>query len=142
MSSPAPRATAFGVISTVLSWVSSVPRSASSLSASGFPPAAVPLVQSRYSSLCQPVHFGSFSSAKSSTRASTAPSISSTSPATGSIRSQLTRLGADRVGEQLGLLAQRGHLAQHVRLVRRHRGGDVLVAALAAEVGSGQPGAG
>ena len=44
--------------------------------------------------MCQPVHFGSSTLAKSSTRASTAPSICSTSPAIGSIRSQLTRLGA------------------------------------------------
>ena len=44
-----------------------------------------PFSHSRYSSLCQPVHAGSSSFSKSSTRASTAPSMSEISPAIGSI---------------------------------------------------------
>jgi len=91
---PAPSATAFGVISIVRSRVSSVPRSVSNWSANAVPPSVVCLTQSRYSSRCQPVNIGSSGPAKSSTRASSFPSSSRTSPATGSIRSQLCRLGA------------------------------------------------
>ena len=45
--------------------------------------------------MCHPVHFGSVTEAKSSTRESTAPSISGTRPAIGSIISHLYRLGAN-----------------------------------------------
>jgi hypothetical protein len=61
--------------------------------------ALVPLVELSfhrwYSSRCQPVNSGSETPSKSSTRASTLPSISSTRPAMGSMRSQRTRLGAN-----------------------------------------------
>jgi hypothetical protein len=72
----------------------SLAMSASSWSASfGAPDAALTsfFCHSRYSSLCQPVHLGSSSLAKSSTRASTEASMSSTSPAMGSMVSHACR---------------------------------------------------
>ena len=69
--------------------------SLSSLSAKVLVPAAEFFSHRWYSSRCQPVNWGSVTPSKSSTRASTAPSISSTRPAIGSIRSQRTRLGAN-----------------------------------------------
>ena len=71
--------------------------SASSWSASLPAPEAGPMSpfsHSSHSSLCQPVHSGSSSFSKSSTRASTATSIVSTRPAMGSMRSQAWRDGA------------------------------------------------
>ena len=69
---------------------------------------------------CQPVNSGSSSPSKSSTRASTLPSISSTSPATGSMASQPWRDGAYRLLGRLEVAGGDGglHLAG---------GGDGLV---------------
>ena len=69
--------------------------SLSSWSANGAPPSVVFFSNSRYSSRCQPVKAGSSTPAKSSTRESTLPSISSTRPAIGSMRSHGMRDGAN-----------------------------------------------
>ena len=67
----------------------------SSWSANRLVPLVEPFSHRWYSSRCQPVNSGSVTPSKSSTRASTLPSISSTRPAIGSMRSQRTRLGAN-----------------------------------------------
>ena len=78
---------------------------------------------------CQPVHAGSSSLVKSSTRASTLPSSSAISEAIGSMRSQLSRqrrvrglgrldvAGPHRVGEDLGVADQLVDLALDVARV-------------------------
>ena len=85
---------AAGGNSRVLICVSRVAMSLSSWSAKGLVPLVEPSFHRWYSSRCQPVNCGSAGPSKSSTRASTLPSISSTRPAMGSMRSQRTRLGA------------------------------------------------
>ena len=94
MSSDAPRATAAGGISSDASSVFRVWRFSSRPVANLAAPLVVARLQRMYSRRCHPVNSGSFGPAKSSTRASTAPSISSMSPAIGSIRSQPSRLSA------------------------------------------------
>ncbi len=94
MSSDDPTARAAGGISMPASSDFSVCRSASSWSANGAAPSVVLRLHRMYSMRCQPVNAGSSTPSKSSTRASTAPSISSTRPAIGSIRSHPWRDGA------------------------------------------------